>query len=107
MNGTNKENLFPERLQQLIAAKQKAKAAKRRSYSLRLMKNYVGLYDCMDCIHGLTGSCPGDLPNGCEYFYNAISGRSFPIETVKKSRQKTSKRKKRLYGKKTKKTLWS
>ncbi len=52
-------------------------AAFRRSRSNQLMKAYKGLYDCKECIHGLINSCLDQLPNGCEYFSDEVTGRSF------------------------------
>lgn len=63
----------------LIKAKQLAKARKRRKYSLALMLAYQGLYSCSDCIHGLSGSCTDALPNGCEYWFNAVTGEQFVL----------------------------
>ena len=41
------------------------------------MRGYIGRYACKECLHGLTGSCTDELLNGCEYFFNAITGRRF------------------------------
>ena len=60
-----------------IAKKCAEKRLKRRRYSVRLMKAYKGLYDCKECIHGLINSCLDQLPNGCEYFSDEVTGRRF------------------------------
>ena len=60
-----------------ITEKNRRKAARRRAYSIRLMKAYKGLYDCAECIHGLTNSCRDRLPNACEHFSDEITGRKF------------------------------
>lgn len=65
-----------------IAAKNRVKAKKHRPFSVQLMKQYVGEYDCKECTHGLTKSCRDKLPNGCEYYFNALTGKMFPIETI-------------------------
>ena len=61
-----------------IAEVRANQALRRRSRSLALMKNYSG-YHCKACIHGKTDNCVDQLPNGCEYYYNAASGREFQI----------------------------
>ena len=66
--------------ERMIQSRQTKKAAERRESSLRLMQDYPGQYDCKDCIHGITGSCTNALPNGCEYFYDAMTGRCFEPE---------------------------
>ena len=63
---------------------------KRREHSIKLMENYVGLYDCGDCIHGLSGSCDTPLPNGCEFFFDAVNNRSFIDEQDVKKHYRTS-----------------
>jgi len=97
-------------LERLIERKQAAKAQRRRAYSLRLMRDYAGQYNCKDCIHGRTGSCTDRLPDGCEYFYDAATGRSFEhggiaegdhkerVFRAIKDYFKPKTRKKRVYG---------
>ena len=63
-----------------IAEKQTNKALQRRNRSLALMKDYPGQYKCSACIHGKTENCKDNLPNGCEYYYNAASGREFQLK---------------------------
>ncbi len=62
-----------------IAKKMEEKRLKRRRFSIKLMKQYKGLYDCKDCIHGLIKSCFDMLPNGCEYFSDEVTGRRFKV----------------------------
>ena len=64
-------------LSAFIIKKQREKALKRRRVSIRLMKAYKGLYDCAEYIHGLINSCLDQLPNGCEYFSDELTGRRF------------------------------
>ena len=66
-------------LLKFIESKQEQQKLDRLAFSRDLMKNYVGLYKCKECIHGLTTSCQDNLANGCEYFFNALTNRSFCI----------------------------
>ena len=64
-------------LEKQIKKKQTQKAQSRKDKSLALMKRYPGQYKCTACIHGKTKNCMDNLPNGCEYYFNAASGREF------------------------------
>ena len=73
----NNNKVKMDKLPEWIKRKNSLKSANRRKASIKLMKAYVGLYDCRECIHGLVKSCVDTLPNGCEYFSDEVSGRRF------------------------------
>ena len=61
-----------------IAQSQKQKALIRRRRSVAQMSAYPGQFRCKACIHGKTDNCQDNpMPNGCEHYYNAASGREF------------------------------
>ncbi len=62
-----------------IAKQQEKKALTRRRRSVAQMSAYPGQFRCKACIHGKTDNCQDNLPNGCEYYYNAASGREFQV----------------------------
>ena len=61
----------------IVKRQQDTKALKRRKQSLETMKAYPDQYQCRNCIHGLTGSCDDNLPDGCEHFRDIVRNRWF------------------------------
>jgi hypothetical protein len=80
-----------------IKEKQANKALHRRNRSLALMQDYKGKYKCKACIHGKSKNCLDQLPNGCEYYFNAASGREFQT-TEKRKRQEIKNAEILLFG---------
>lgn len=50
------------------------KAIKRRVETTQMMKKYGDKFSCVTCFHRTTGSCIDDMPNGCQYYYNPVTG---------------------------------
>lgn len=80
MNKTKKErqrwwrNLTPQQQFDYVERLVAEKAVSRREEALRTMKQYGDKFSCSTCFHRKTKSCTDDLPNGCQYYYNPITG---------------------------------
>ncbi len=90
-NGTNRSITYGRPiadgfLRDMIENKNKLKHERNKKRSIELMKHHPG-YSCSDCFHGLMECCIDNLPNGCEFWFNADTGEYFPIEQLKKSRK--------------------
>jgi hypothetical protein len=82
----SEKTVHQTKIERFIEQKNKKKSIERRNYSLRLMQDYPGEYNCKECIHGITGSCTDNLPSGCQLFYDTRTGRSFSGIDIRKER---------------------
>ena len=61
--------LKPEQQGAYVKKQMEKKAAKRRAASIAIMEKAEVKRSCSDCLHGGSGSCTDNLPNGCEHWF--------------------------------------
>lgn len=62
------------------------KAVLRCKESLRVMAKFGDKFKCSECFHRTTKACTDDLPCGCQWYWNPITGLQGPKLEAQRSK---------------------